>query len=69
MSDWTPYAQAIKTKGVKGLVFNGDFTQLAKLEQSLTSIDYKLDWIDANNNAYGQPFLQLAGASLRFQNN
>ncbi|GAB2960932.1 hypothetical protein GCM10023080_021390 [Streptomyces pseudoechinosporeus] len=69
VSDWTPYAQAIKSKGVKGLVFLGDFVSLAKLEQVLTSINYKLDWIDANNNAYGPAFLQLAGNSLDFQNN
>ncbi|MFK0157633.1 ABC transporter substrate-binding protein [Streptomyces sp. NPDC090493] len=69
VSDWTPYAQAIKSKGVKGLVFLGDFASLAKLEQILTGMDYKLDWIDANNNAYGAPFLQLAGKSLDHQNN
>jgi hypothetical protein len=69
VSDWGPYAQAIKSKGVKGLVFNGQMEQLAKLEQSLTTIGYKLDWIDTNNNAYGQPFLQLASTSLGFQNN
>ncbi|MFK4105228.1 ABC transporter substrate-binding protein [Streptomyces sp. NPDC019531] len=69
VSDWTPYAQSIKSKGVKGLVFNGDFVQLSKLEQVLTGMDYKLDWIDANNNAYGPAFLQLAGRSLDFQNN
>jgi hypothetical protein len=69
VSDWTPYAQAIKKAAVKGLVFNGDFTQLAKLEQVLTSIGYKLDWIDTNNNAYGAAFIQLASGSLGFQNN
>jgi hypothetical protein len=69
VADWTPYAQSIKSKGVKGLVFLGDFTQLAKLEQVLTSIGYKLDWIDANSNAYGPEFIQLAGASLDAQNN
>lgn len=69
VSDWTPYAQAIKSKGVKGLEFLGDFASLAKLEQVLTSINYKLDWIDANNNAYGPAFLQLAGPSVAFQNN
>jgi hypothetical protein len=69
VADWSPYALAIKSKGVKGLVFNGDFTQLAKLEQALTTIGYKLDWIDTNNNAYGDPFLQLASTSLGFQNN
>ena len=69
VSDWTPYAQAIKSKGVKGLVFLGDFASLSKLEQILTGMNYKLDWIDANNNAYGAPFLQLAGKSLDSQNN
>jgi hypothetical protein len=69
VSDWTPYAQALKSKGVKGLVFNGDFVSLSKLEQVLTSINYKLDWIDANSNAYGPAFLQLAGKSLDYQNN
>jgi ABC-type branched-subunit amino acid transport system substrate-binding protein len=70
VSDWTPYAQSIKSKNVKGLVFYGQFGQLAKLEQALTSLNYKLDWIDANNNAYNQQFLQLAGNQvLSAQNN
>ena len=69
VADWTPYAQSLKSKKVKGLIFLGDFVSLSKLEQVLTSIDYKLDWIDANNNAYGPAFLQLAAASLTTQNN
>ncbi|NUT32982.1 MAG: ABC transporter substrate-binding protein [Hamadaea sp.] len=70
ISDWTPYAQSIKSKNVKGLVFNGQYTQLAKLEQALTNIGYKLDWIDANNNAYGPQFVSLAGNQvLSTQNN
>lgn len=69
VADWTPYAQSIKSKGVKGLVFLGSFDGLAKLEQVLTGIGYKLDWIDANSNAYGPAFLQLAANSLEYQNN
>ncbi|WP_330255725.1 ABC transporter substrate-binding protein [Nocardia sp. NBC_00565] len=69
VSDWTPYAQSIKTKGVKGLIFLGDFRSLAKLEDILTSMDYKLDWIDANSNAYNPAFIELAGKSLTAQNN
>src|SRR5205823_4691422 len=41
----------------------------SKLEQVLTNIGYKLDWIDANNNAYNPQFLQLAGPALASQNN
>jgi len=70
VSDWTPYAQSIKSKNVKGLLFYGHFGQLAKLEQALTAIDYRPDWIDANNNAYGPQFLELAGKqALAAQNN
>ncbi|WP_202026128.1 MULTISPECIES: ABC transporter substrate-binding protein [Rhodococcus] len=69
VSDWTPYAQAIKSKGVKGLIFMGEFGQLAKLEEVLTNMDYKLDWIDANNNAYNASFIELLGKSADFQNN
>jgi ABC-type branched-subunit amino acid transport system substrate-binding protein len=69
VTDWTPYAQSLKSKGVKGLVFLGSFDGLAKLEQVLTGIGYKLDWIDANSNAYGPAFLQLAANSVASQNN
>lgn len=70
VSDWTPYAQAIKNKGVRGLEWLGDLTSLAKLEQVLTNIGYKLDWIDTNSNTYGSQFVELAGpAALSQQNN
>ncbi|MEU9242674.1 ABC transporter substrate-binding protein [Streptomyces sp. NPDC048385] len=69
VSDWTPYAQAIKKNGVKGLVFLGDYVSLSKLEQALTNIGYTPDWIDANSNAYGPAFLQLAGPALAQQHN
>ncbi|WP_332839047.1 ABC transporter substrate-binding protein [Nocardia bovistercoris] len=69
VSDWTPYAQAIKAKGVKGLIYFGDFRYLAKLEDTLTSMNYKLDWIDANANSYNQTFLDGAKSSLGTQNN
>lgn len=69
VSDWTPYAQAIKAKGVRGLIFLGDFRQLAKLEDVLTGMDYKPDWIDANSNAYNPSFIEAAKNSLSAQNN
>ncbi|MHC5257722.1 ABC transporter substrate-binding protein [Streptomyces sp. UC4497] len=69
VSDWTPYAQSIKNKKVKGLVFLGDFSSLAKLEQSLTSLGYAPDWIDSNSNSYGDAFVKLAGAALKTQHN
>ncbi|MGW5377924.1 ABC transporter substrate-binding protein [Nocardia sp. NPDC003999] len=69
VSDWTPYAQAIKANNVKGLIFFGEFRYLAKLQDVLTSMNYKLDWIDANANSYNQSFLDVAKGSLASQNN
>lgn len=69
VTDWTPYAEAIKNKGVKGFTFYGTPEQLAALEHSLDNIGYKLDWIDANTNAYGTNFIQVAGKALSMQRN
>ncbi|GAA3204584.1 ABC transporter substrate-binding protein [Actinocorallia longicatena] len=69
VADWTPYAVAIKNKGVKGLQFYGQWALLAKLEQKLTDLNYKLDWIDANSNAYGFEFINALGKAASFQNN
>ncbi|UGQ12739.1 ABC transporter substrate-binding protein [Yinghuangia sp. ASG 101] len=69
VSDWTPYAQKIKDQGIKGLQFYGQYQHLAKLEQVLSTMNYKLDWIDANSNAYTPDFIELLGKSASFQNN
>jgi ABC-type branched-subunit amino acid transport system substrate-binding protein len=69
IADWTPYAQAIKEKGAKGLIFYGDPKHLPKLEETLTGMDYKLDWIDTTNNNYSQEFIDQLGKSAEFQNN
>ncbi|HEX9030999.1 MAG TPA: ABC transporter substrate-binding protein [Streptosporangiaceae bacterium] len=65
ISNWTPYAEALKSHGVKGLVFYGEPNWLTSLEQALNGINYKLDWIDANSNAYGS----LLGNSLAYPHN
>jgi ABC-type branched-subunit amino acid transport system substrate-binding protein len=69
VTNWVPYAQAIKAKGTKGFTFNGTIQQLAGLETALDTIGYKLDWIDTNTNAYGSDFLKLAGKALTQQTN
>lgn len=69
VSNWAPYAQTIKERQVRGLVFNGEPAQLPKLEAALTEIGYSPDWIDATNNNYTPSFLRALGRSLEFQNN
>jgi hypothetical protein len=69
VTNWTPYAEEIKAKGIKGLTFYGTPEWLIPLEQALDNIGYKLDWIDTNSNAYGASFIQLAGKILSQQTN
>ena len=69
VTNWTPYAEALKNKGIKGLTFYDTPQTLAALEQALDNIGYHLDWIDANTNAYGTAFVQVAGKALAEQNN
>lgn len=64
LSDWTPYAQAVKDAGVEGLVFLGNSTDLPKLEQALQTVGAEVVWIDANTNAYNADFIELAAPTL-----
>ena len=69
VTNWTPYAEEIKAKGVKAFVFGGTPQSLAALEQALDNIGYKLDWIDTDPNSYGPQFTSIAGKSLTMQHN
>jgi ABC-type branched-subunit amino acid transport system substrate-binding protein len=69
VTDWTPYAEAIKNKGIKGFTFYGEPQQLVALEQALDNIGYRLDWIDTNTDDYTANFIQIAGNALTMQHN
>jgi len=69
VTNWTPYAEAIKTKGIKGFTFYGTPQDLVALEQALDTIGYRLDWIDTNTDAYTAGFIQTAGNALTMQHN
>jgi len=61
---WVPYAQAIKDKGVKGLYFVGEPTQMGAVLAALAQIDYKLDWVAGAGNQYDVKLIDSAGAGL-----
>ncbi len=61
---WTPFAQAIKEAGVKGLFFVGEPSDFGNLIAALASINYKLDWISAAANQYDPKLLAGAGTAL-----
>ncbi len=61
---WAPIAQAIKSKGIKGILWTGEPENLAKLEVGLADIGYKLDWIRADANHYDQKLQLTGGGSI-----
>ena len=69
ITNWTPYAETLKSHDIKGLTFYDTPQALVGLEQALDNIGYHLDWIDANTNAYGTAFVQIAGKALTEQTN
>lgn len=69
ITNWTPYAETLKSHDIKGLTFYDTPQTLVALEQALDNIGYHLDWIDANTNSYGTAFTQIAGKALTEQNN
>ena len=51
-TSWTPYAQSLKSAGVKGLIWVGEPEFLAKLIQAMNDINYSPDFISMNANNY-----------------
>jgi len=64
-SDWTPYAQNLKSKGVKALLWTGEPENLAKLLQALQDIGYQLDFIRTDANHYDQKLIQTGGTAVK----
>lgn len=62
---WTPFAQNLKQKGIKGLTFVGEPDNLAKLLQAMDSLDYTPDWVLLTANFYDQKLADLAGPALK----
>ncbi|MEZ5373403.1 MAG: ABC transporter substrate-binding protein [Microthrixaceae bacterium] len=63
-ASWTPFAQALKSDGVKGLVYSGEPENLAALQQALADIDYQLDWTLGGSNAVDQGFIDVGGEAV-----
>ena len=63
-ASWTPFAQAMQSDGVKGLVYTGEPENFAKLLQAFADIDYELDWAVTGGNALDQTFIDVGGAAV-----
>lgn len=63
-SSWVPYAQKIKSSGVRGLFYTGEPENLGRLVAALGQINYKLDFIASAANMYDQKLLENGGKSF-----
>lgn len=64
VTDWSPYAQAMKERGVEGLIWVGEPEGLAKLSQSMRASAYSLEWIRADANAYDGILTDVGGDAV-----
>jgi hypothetical protein len=64
-TSWTPYAQGLKSAGVKGLIWVGEPEYLAKLIQAMNDINYSPAFISINANNYDEGLIENAGAALK----
>jgi hypothetical protein len=62
---WTPFAQAIKSNGVRGLMYTGEPENAAKLLQALAEIGYQLDWFVADANHVDSRLIDVGGSAIR----
>ncbi|MGZ4712037.1 MAG: ABC transporter substrate-binding protein [Acidimicrobiia bacterium] len=65
VADWTPIAQGLKDKGVKGLLWTGEPENLGKLLVALSDIGYQLDFIRTDANHYDQKLIDTGGAAVK----
>jgi len=64
-ASWTPFAQALQSKGVKGLVYTGEPENGAKLLQAVADIGYQLDWVVVGANFLDQRLIDLGGDAIQ----
>ena len=63
-SSWAPYAQAMKDKGVEGVIWVGEPENLAKLETDMKDINFAPQWVRADTNHYDQKLLDVGGDAI-----
>lgn len=64
-TSWTPYVQAMKDKGVEGLVWIGEPENLAKLQQGMADANFSVSWIRTDVNHYDQKLIDVGGSAVK----
>ncbi len=61
---WLPFAQQIKDKGAKGLIYTGEPENFVLLMKALQQINYPLDFVIAAANHYDQNLIKDGGSAI-----
>lgn len=64
-ASWTPFAQAMASADVQGLVYTGEPENLAKLLQAMDDIGFEPDWVLGSANMLDQGFIDVGGDAVR----
>jgi ABC-type branched-subunit amino acid transport system substrate-binding protein len=64
-ASWTPFAQAMQSKGVKGLVYTGEPENAANLLKAFDDIQYELDWVVVGANHLDDKFIEVGGPAIK----
>ncbi len=64
-TSWAPYVQALKDKGVKGLIWVGEPENLAKFQQAMVDANYELEWIRTDANHYDSKLIEVGGPAIK----
>jgi hypothetical protein len=61
---WVPFAQQLKDKGAKGLIYTGEPQNFALLAKAIQQINYKLDFVIVAANHYDQNMIKDGGSAI-----
>ena len=64
-ASWTPFAQAMQSNGVKGLVYTGEPENAANLLKAFDDIQYELDWVVVGANHLDDKFIEVGGPAVK----
>ena len=61
---WAPYVQAMKDKGVEGIIWVGEPENLAKFQQEMQNAAFSVKWIRTDVNHYDAKLTDVGGAAI-----
>jgi ABC-type branched-subunit amino acid transport system substrate-binding protein len=64
-SSWAPFAEALRSRDVKGLQWTGEPENLAKLLSAVSDLGYELEWVVTAANHIDEKLTDQGGSAVR----